>query len=209
MNVVATLLPEQQHLRGFGTAKKVATTICVILASPILHGVIPCTTIIIPWFHRAVPKFIKDLVASGTVMDVNQTVFSGTSPEEPMWRCFQGCDYDLCATCMMRDTARSDEEDARRNNGCPNVAVSSSLETITIASLLLAVEEDAHTTTNNNPASPCCVVCLSAPPSTAFIPCGHLAVCSECCHQIMNPSSPSSCPICRQPVLSTQRIFTT
>lgn len=56
-----------------------------------------------------------------------------------------------------------------------------------------------------------CVVCLEYEPTYAFIPCGHLCVCSVC-----EPKFDSSkecrdlkCPICRKSALCVTRIFTT
>ena len=42
-----------------------------------------------------------------------------------------------------------------------------------------------------------CVVCLAADKTHAFVPCGHICVCGECCDRIMNSSS-KTCPLCRQ-----------
>ena len=45
-----------------------------------------------------------------------------------------------------------------------------------------------------------CCICLDAPTTVAFVPCGHLATCEKCSHV-------PNCPICRGNVTSTLRIY--
>ncbi len=46
-----------------------------------------------------------------------------------------------------------------------------------------------------------CVVCLAAPINSVLIPCGHLAMCWDCCSNLMKvENSKKTCPICRTQV---------
>eukprot|EP00056_Hartaetosiga_gracilis_P018289 m.10404 g.10404 ORF g.10404 m.10404 type:complete len:96 (+) comp6593_c1_seq1:2-289(+) len=49
-----------------------------------------------------------------------------------------------------------------------------------------------------------CVICLSAPATNAFLPCGHKCVCAKDA-TLLPVDSP--CPICRAPIQSNVRIF--
>lgn len=42
-----------------------------------------------------------------------------------------------------------------------------------------------------------CVVCMEEPRSIVLVPCGHMALCKDCCQQIM-ANQPASCPMCCQ-----------
>jgi len=50
-----------------------------------------------------------------------------------------------------------------------------------------------------------CAVCLSAPPDTALLPCGHLCMCGACAARVM--ASTRRCPLCRLAAQSASRIF--
>jgi hypothetical protein len=50
-----------------------------------------------------------------------------------------------------------------------------------------------------------CAVCLSAPPDTALLPCGHLCMCGACAARMM--ASTRRCPLCRLAAQSASRIF--
>jgi hypothetical protein len=50
----------------------------------------------------------------------------------------------------------------------------------------LDIEEDAHL----------CVVCMEEPRSIVLVPCGHMALCKECCEHIMQEKK--ECPMCCQ-----------
>merc|ERR1712137_118308 len=47
-----------------------------------------------------------------------------------------------------------------------------------------------------------CVVCMSEKTSHAFVPCGHMCVCSECAKENF-----TSCPICRAAVVNIYKIY--
>lgn len=57
------------------------------------------------------------------------------------------------------------------------------------------------------PALPCderkseCVVCMEQEPQTIFLPCGHVCCCQGCCERL------HSCPLCRQDIAQSVRIF--
>ena len=51
-----------------------------------------------------------------------------------------------------------------------------------------------------------CSVCMDAPASFAFIPCGHRIVCEKCCDSVC-ASDDARCPRCRESVSSTMRIY--
>ena len=51
------------------------------------------------------------------------------------------------------------------------------------------------------PAAPECVVCLDAPATHAFVPCGHKCVCGPCGRQL------GECPKCRAPVALLLRVY--
>nr|XP_018677243.1 PREDICTED: E3 ubiquitin-protein ligase SPL2 isoform X2 [Musa acuminata subsp. malaccensis] len=56
------------------------------------------------------------------------------------------------------------------------------------------------------PEGELCVICLSTRRRSAFIPCGHLVCCSRCALHVERDSSPK-CPVCRQDVRSSIRIY--
>mmetsp|Transcript_45513 Transcript_45513/g.90152 ORF Transcript_45513/g.90152 Transcript_45513/m.90152 type:complete len:332 (+) Transcript_45513:83-1078(+) len=58
---------------------------------------------------------------------------------------------------------------------------------------------------HDNRVQPPCVVCLDLPREFAMIPCGHLALCATC--QLKLCTQGSSCPVCRQLITSTVRVF--
>lgn len=51
-----------------------------------------------------------------------------------------------------------------------------------------------------------CVICLEGVRSRVFRPCGHVCVCEKCCNSLMN-SSTALCPMCRQPVTESPKIY--
>jgi len=51
-----------------------------------------------------------------------------------------------------------------------------------------------------------CAICFSEKKCCAFVPCGHLCVCSSCADLIVQETSPT-CPICREPVESHFRVY--
>eukprot|EP00401_Gymnodinium_catenatum_P025376 CAMPEP_0117546852 /NCGR_PEP_ID=MMETSP0784-20121206/46820_1 /TAXON_ID=39447 /ORGANISM="" /LENGTH=789 /DNA_ID=CAMNT_0005343735 /DNA_START=18 /DNA_END=2387 /DNA_ORIENTATION=- len=54
-----------------------------------------------------------------------------------------------------------------------------------------------------------CVICLSAPKSHAFVPCGHRCVCTSCAADVLGQGSGSAtCPICRAIVQNVLQIYT-
>jgi hypothetical protein len=51
-----------------------------------------------------------------------------------------------------------------------------------------------------------CVICLEGVRSRMFRPCGHVCVCEKCCNSLMTLST-ALCPMCRQPVTESQKIY--
>ncbi|KAL3632882.1 hypothetical protein CASFOL_025866 [Castilleja foliolosa] len=51
-----------------------------------------------------------------------------------------------------------------------------------------------------------CVICLMRRRRSAFIPCGHLVCCHRCALEVERDVSPK-CPVCRQPIRSSVRIY--
>ncbi|KAL6134714.1 hypothetical protein ACLB2K_066942 [Fragaria x ananassa] len=51
-----------------------------------------------------------------------------------------------------------------------------------------------------------CVICLMRRRRSAFIPCGHLVCCHRCCTSVVLSTSPK-CPVCRQEIRSSVRIY--
>ena len=52
-----------------------------------------------------------------------------------------------------------------------------------------------------------CVVCLECEPRFAFVPCGHLCVCSGCANTLEEREGPLQCPMCRETALVLTRIY--
>lgn len=50
-----------------------------------------------------------------------------------------------------------------------------------------------------------CVVCLENDATHAFIPCGHMVVCSACAPRLLGQNK--TCPVCRAPPNSVTRIW--
>lgn len=51
-----------------------------------------------------------------------------------------------------------------------------------------------------------CVICLMMRRRSAFVPCGHLVCCQRCALSVEREVSPK-CPVCRQSILSSVRIY--
>ena len=51
-----------------------------------------------------------------------------------------------------------------------------------------------------------CVVCFDAPKDHAIVPCGHICVCARCAEQLTNTRTPT-CPVCREPIQQTVKVF--
>lgn len=66
-------------------------------------------------------------------------------------------------------------------------------------------------TGGHQPNQATCVVCLVAPRTHAYVPCGHFCVCFSCAKeqakQRSNATSHSSCPVCKQLSSRVMRIF--
>ncbi|KAG0476451.1 hypothetical protein HPP92_013292 [Vanilla planifolia] len=56
------------------------------------------------------------------------------------------------------------------------------------------------------PEGQLCVVCLMRRKRSAFVPCGHLVCCSQCAIYVLHGLSPK-CPVCRQAISSSIRIY--
>ena len=65
-----------------------------------------------------------------------------------------------------------------------------------------------RTTGAGTTAAAACVVCLEAPRTHAYVPCGHFCVCFSCAkQQLTQRSIHASCPVCQQPCTKVMRIF--
>jgi hypothetical protein len=62
---------------------------------------------------------------------------------------------------------------------------------------LAAVEHDHEAASSK----PCCVICMVAPAEFACVPCGHMCGCQLCLSKVRH------CPICRQEVKQTVKVF--
>ena len=51
-----------------------------------------------------------------------------------------------------------------------------------------------------------CVVCFDAPKDHIIVPCGHMCVCASCAEQLTKTRTPM-CPVCREPILQTMKVF--
>jgi hypothetical protein len=68
--------------------------------------------------------------------------------------------------------------------------------------------EDGTSIPATVPCSPqegTCVVCMTSRSTHALVPCGHFCLCGECAVKTMN--SAAQCPICRQAVQTSMKIF--
>jgi hypothetical protein len=57
-----------------------------------------------------------------------------------------------------------------------------------------------------HPDESLCVVCMDAPKQYAMLPCLHMCACEACAQRIMK-LRPASCPVCREPIERTGRVF--
>lgn len=64
----------------------------------------------------------------------------------------------------------------------------------------------AEEETGDIPDGELCVICLTRRRRSAFIPCGHLVCCPRCAFSVERESSPK-CPVCRQAIRSSVRIY--
>jgi hypothetical protein len=51
-----------------------------------------------------------------------------------------------------------------------------------------------------------CVVCFEAPMDHIIIPCGHQCVCGACAEALKREPHPA-CPLCREPIIITAKVF--
>ena len=51
-----------------------------------------------------------------------------------------------------------------------------------------------------------CVLCLDAPKDHIITPCGHQCVCGVCAEKLKRVKRPT-CPICREPIAATFKVF--
>jgi hypothetical protein len=51
-----------------------------------------------------------------------------------------------------------------------------------------------------------CVVCFDAPKDHLIVPCGHQCVCARCAEQLTKTRTPT-CPVCREPIQQTVKVF--
>lgn len=56
------------------------------------------------------------------------------------------------------------------------------------------------------PEGQLCVICLMRQRRSAFVPCGHLVCCPRCALSVERELSPK-CPVCRQTIRSSVRIY--
>ena len=52
------------------------------------------------------------------------------------------------------------------------------------------------------------VVCFDAPKDHLVLPCKHLCVCEACAEQLTKTRTPT-CPVCREPIRETMKVFCT
>jgi hypothetical protein len=52
-----------------------------------------------------------------------------------------------------------------------------------------------------------CVLCLDAPKDHIIIPCGHQCVCGACAEKLKRVKRNPACPICREPINATFKVF--
>jgi hypothetical protein len=50
-----------------------------------------------------------------------------------------------------------------------------------------------------------CIVCMSAKREVALVPCGHLILCSRCCHKLS--TSTKKCPVCNGTFREAVKIY--
>jgi hypothetical protein len=51
-----------------------------------------------------------------------------------------------------------------------------------------------------------CVVCFDAPKDHIMVPCGHQCVCGACA-ELMTKARTPTCPVCREPIRETMKVF--
>ena len=69
-----------------------------------------------------------------------------------------------------------------------------------------AAVSSAATTQAETELSLECVVCLSAPSTHIFVPCGHQCCCEVCAKKVMEASTEEACPYCRSPCSFVMRV---
>ncbi|KAI3849508.1 hypothetical protein MKW92_006791 [Papaver armeniacum] len=74
------------------------------------------------------------------------------------------------------------------------------------AASAMDTEPQADEIAGEVPDGELCAVCLIRRRSAAFVPCGHMVCCYSCSLTVRRESSPK-CPVCRQPVTSSVRIY--
>lgn len=69
---------------------------------------------------------------------------------------------------------------------------------------LLVLESDALGVFSEEKTTDC-VICYDAQQSVVCVPCGHIAMCSSCAHQVVKTTH--VCPMCRVPIREIVRFF--
>ncbi|XP_077240948.1 E3 Ubiquitin ligase family protein [Tasmannia lanceolata] len=68
------------------------------------------------------------------------------------------------------------------------------------------VENSADNESGDAPDGELCVICLMRRRRSAFVPCGHLVCCATCAMSVERDSNPK-CPVCRQTIRTSIRIY--
>ncbi|KAL8043438.1 hypothetical protein ABFX02_09G119700 [Erythranthe guttata] len=74
------------------------------------------------------------------------------------------------------------------------------------ASRIENLDETEEEESGDVPDGELCVVCLMRRRRSAFVPCGHLVCCHRCAFSVEREVSPK-CPVCRQPIRNSVRIY--
>ena len=68
-------------------------------------------------------------------------------------------------------------------------------------------ELDSMPLTPASDGEPVCVLCYTNKVNVMFQPCGHAQLCSRCTAEVLRMSFSGCCPVCRQPIARTSRIY--
>ena len=52
-----------------------------------------------------------------------------------------------------------------------------------------------------------CVVCMENEKNVVLLPCTHLCLCKGCTKKIMSSCTQALCPVCREPIAQTIKVF--
>eukprot|EP01094_Clydonella_sp_ATCC50884_P006912 TRINITY_DN160_c0_g1_i1.p1 TRINITY_DN160_c0_g1~~TRINITY_DN160_c0_g1_i1.p1 ORF type:complete len:361 (-),score=45.55 TRINITY_DN160_c0_g1_i1:85-1167(-) len=133
------------------------------------------------------------------------------------WRCKEGCDWDMCGSCVQEavdssgDGVISYHQEGRHTDPAVHSSASSS------STATSSTSGDATPASAGDGISPgqdapdsvreelACCVCMDAKIDSVFVPCGHICCCIVCSEMVHRGKG--TCPTCRTRIVSVVKCY--